>query len=171
MPLLAELVDEQFAAQYGYVYAAAQTAASAAYAFGPLVGGALLNRRLLSFASLMHLVGLANLTLCLLAFAVKEVLGGREKRKNSASKKVSFQSPEMEDQEEKVRVKFCCELFFSFVISFVFHKLWIRMQQMSSVGQQQHQQQLGGSSIAQQPYNRFDWKDKIQLKWLELCDY
>src|SRR5690606_20755811 len=27
MPLLAELVDQQFAAQYGYVYAAAQTAA------------------------------------------------------------------------------------------------------------------------------------------------
>lgn len=72
LPLLAELVDEHFAAQYGYVYAAAQTAASAAYAFGPLLGGALLKHHYLSFESLMHLVGGANLMLCVLSFYLKQ---------------------------------------------------------------------------------------------------
>lgn len=71
MPLLAELVDEQFAAQYGYIYAAAQTSASAAYAFGPLIGGAMLNHHYLSFESLMHLIGLANLILCVVSFFLK----------------------------------------------------------------------------------------------------
>lgn len=71
MPLLAELVDEQFAAQYGYVYAAAQTAASAAYAFGPMIGGTLINHHYLSFETLMHLIGLSNLILCLVSFFAK----------------------------------------------------------------------------------------------------
>lgn len=71
MPMLADLVDELFAAQYGYVYTASQTASSAAYAFGPLIGGTLLNHRLLAFESLMHLISIANLSLCLLAFIYK----------------------------------------------------------------------------------------------------
>lgn len=68
-PMFAELVDEQFAEQYGYVYTASQTASSAAYAFGPLFGGFVLNRKFLHFKSLMHLIGVVNIALGLLASA------------------------------------------------------------------------------------------------------
>lgn len=114
MPLLAELVDEQFAAQYGYVYAAAQTAGSAAYAFGPLLGGALLSRRWLSFESLMHIVGLANLALCLLAFLVKGAFMTRNTGRSSRIGSTAIQRQkcqEEEEEEEKVKLvgEFYCD--------------------------------------------------------------
>lgn len=103
LPLLAELVDEHFAAQYGYVYAAAQTAASAAYAFGPLLAGALLNARILTFPSLMHIVAMANLALALLALTLRHLFLTRAKEGKINSKSVSFKSPDVEE-EEKVLV-------------------------------------------------------------------
>lgn len=86
-PMLAELVDEQFAAQYGYVYTASQTASSAAYAFGPLFGGALINRKIIHFESLMHLIGIANFVLGLLALARSHSYGhfGKKKIQRSLS--------------------------------------------------------------------------------------
>ncbi|OTF76314.1 synaptic vesicular amine transporter-like protein [Euroglyphus maynei] len=81
-PMLAQLVDEQFAAQYGYVYTASQTASSAAYAFGPLFGGTLINRKLIHFESLMRLIGIVNLILGLLALTLHQSYEhfGRKKR-------------------------------------------------------------------------------------------
>lgn len=92
MPLLAELVDEQFAAQYGYVYATAQTAASAAYAFGPFLGGTLLNRQLLSFESLMHLIGLANIALCVISIWMRSTF-----RSNKWTNRYSFDDTHSDD--------------------------------------------------------------------------
>ena len=102
MPLLAELVDEQFAAQYGYVYAAAQTAGSAAYAFGPLIGGAMLTRRWLSFESLMHFIGAANLEICLLSFFTKTAFQKRGHTNVVDTKRVTDISANEVELDEKV---------------------------------------------------------------------
>lgn len=107
--MLAELVDEQFAVQYGYVYALAQTAACSAYAFGPLFGGILLNQKWLRFESLMHLVGGANLMLALITFVCKrshyyKVQYESTARVENGDEKESIGHMIMDTQLEKVKL-------------------------------------------------------------------
>lgn len=62
MPLLALLVESRHVAQYGSVYAIAQTAVALAYSLGPLSGGYLVQA--IGFKALMRSLGFLNLIFC-----------------------------------------------------------------------------------------------------------
>lgn len=62
MPLLALLVERRHVAQYGSVYAIAQTAVALAYSLGPLTGGCLVQA--IGFKALMRGLGFLNLIFC-----------------------------------------------------------------------------------------------------------